>query len=287
MVVNYQLFTRLKTIILTSFFSILLVQVVVYFSPENQGWWNSPYFSWGNMLQFVFIDQILIECFSVFITFICLRQYAQFFKLENVVLSRVGIIKYELTFLPVALLAFFIFNPITQTLRFLYDYIPELIWEDYWKGYFYSIKLYLTYLPIVFLQVYAVLNINLFKNYAIHLKINHSTEDEIQFIKVNTPHGHKLVDQKEIIYVQKIDRKYHIVTVKDSYTTNLTISQLEKLLSQSAFIRVNRSTLIKINKIDFYAYWKNDKYNVRLESGEEFTMSRQRLNKIKHRLVIK
>ena len=208
--VDYKFITRPGTVVLTSSLSMLLVSAIVYFSPENQGWWNSPDFSWSNMLQFVLVDQILIECCSVYITFWLLIKYTRIFRLVSIRYSLRDIIKYELAFLPLVLGAFFVFNPITQTIRFFYHVfiLSYHDWNLYWKEYFYSGKLYLIYLPLVFIQVYGILNFALIRNYASYIKENKTGPVDKVFIKVASENGNTLINQADIVYCEKVERSY-------------------------------------------------------------------------------
>ncbi len=276
MVINYGIFTRLKTILLTSIFSVLVINIIVYLSPENQGWWNSSHFTWINLLQFLLIDQILIECVSVLITFFLLTKYAQAFNLSDYPASKKSIIRYQVAFLPVALLAFFAFNPVTLTLRFFYHYLPDLDWSEY----FYSTDLYLTYLPIVFIQVYTVLNINLTSQYSNEITLK-DPDEERSLLEIRTENGVRFIAADHIIYGKKDKRKTIVATAEGKHFTNLSISELEETLPKNDFIRINRATIVQLAVIDQYAYWENDKYVLTIKNGEQFIVSRQRLKSIK------
>lgn len=124
-----------------SFLSTMLISALVYLNPSNYGWWNSPEFSWTNVFQFIFIDQILIEYVSVWISLFLLKNYADLLKLDKVKTTARGIFQYQLLFSPIPLLAFFFFNPFTQTLRFLYHYWPQPDWAVYWENDKYVVRL--------------------------------------------------------------------------------------------------------------------------------------------------
>ena len=281
--IDYNRIISIRVILLTSSISVLLINTLVYLNPSNHGWWNSPEFSWFNTLQFIFIAQLMIECISVFIILLMLKIYAEKFKLTEVKTNRSAIVKYELVFLPVPFLAFFIFNPFTQTVRFLYHDFPGLDWSVYMEEYFYSLELYLTYLPVNFLQAYSVLNYNLFiqKN-----RIDKSSDRELDkaFIEVYTSQGKTLINKIDIKYCIKKGRKYWIYTDSNSYNSHLTISKLEAILSPDKYVRINRATIVKIDAIKNYSFWENDKYILRLVDDHEFIMSRNRLRLIKKRL---
>jgi len=284
MKVSYSILLKPKNILLTSAIFTLVIQFIVYLHPSNQGWWNNENFSWLNLLQFVFIDQILIECITVGILFSLIYGYTHLLRLYSVNLNFRGIAAYELSFLPIVLLAFFVFNPFTQTIRFLYLNLPNPDWNEYFSEYLFAKQLYFTYTPIIFLITYAVVNINLVTTYL--KKKSHETpsSDNKLFIKVHSAFGDKLLDIEAIEYIERLGRKYAIQTSSGTYFITKTMNELEQELPDDMFVRINRSTLVRINEVDHYAYWENDKYTLKLKSGRDFVMSRQRLNKIKEQL---
>lgn len=285
MPINHRFFTRMATIVVTAVLSMLIILIITYFSPSNRGWWVSPEFTWSNLLQFLFIDQILLECFSVSITFWFARILAEKTGWERIPDSRWGLVRYELLFLAVVLLAFFLFNPVTQTLRFLYHYLPDLDWSVYRADYGYSTELYLTYLPVVFLQVYGVVNINILRQ--IYGKSQESPtrkSPQRTLLEVRSELGRKMISLESIQYCERRERTYVIITSEGTFTTKNTLTKLEHILPPEDFVRINRSAIVRLEEIDFYSFWENDKYILKLRSGAEFVMSRQRLNRIKDQL---
>lgn len=278
--IDYSRLLSIKLILLTSTLSVLILLTAVYLHPANQGWWSSPQFSWSNLFRFIFLDQILIECITVFIIMVLIKFYGEKLNLTLVKADGRGIAKYQLYFLPIPFLAFFLFNPFTQTIRFFYHYFPDPDWAVYWEEYFYSPSLYLTYLPLSFLQVYGVLNYNLLTQ----MNRKRRQEPVRSFIEVKTSLGKRLIDKKEIIYCEKRKRKYMVYSGSGSFTVPFTISKLENMLPSDEFVRVNRAVIVKIDAIRSYSFWENDKYVVRIEGDHEFVMSRKRLNRIRDRL---
>jgi len=284
MKVDFSFLLKWKTILIAAGISTLLIQVIVYFHPSNMGWWNSAEFSWLNLLQFVLVDQLLIECITVTILFWLITKFTQWLKLNQVKLKAKNIILYQLSFLPLVLVAFFFFNPFTQTVRFLYLNIGQLNWDEYFDEYLFTQSLYLTYTPFVFFLTYAVINIALARAYFDHKLEKEHTHTDRLFLKVNGTHGNKLLDIQDIDYIEKQDRKYFIFSNDSSFSINKTIAELEKELPPKDFVRINRSTIVKLDTIAHYAFWENDKYVLKLNNGKEFIMSRQRLNSIKDQL---
>ena len=280
--VGYHRILNFKVVIATTLASVLFINAFIYFSPLNSGWWHSSQFSVVNLLRFLFIDQTLVELVTVFILVLLIKVYAEQLLPEKLVLNKRSILKYELLFLPISFLAFFVFNPFTQTLRFLIDYFPHWNWAIYFDEYFYSIELYLIYLPISLQQTYIIVNYNLFKAIS-QSKLLLSTAREFSSVEANTPTGKRMIPISDIIYCKRLNRKSWLFTANDSYKVLKSISELEQILG-TEFIRINRSTIVKMADIESYAFWENDKYVVKMNNGLDFTMSRERLNKIKSKL---
>ncbi|MEM9078343.1 MAG: LytTR family DNA-binding domain-containing protein [Bacteroidota bacterium] len=217
------------------------------------------------------------------ITFHFLRQYLIFFGINTLPTDKLSFIKYQLTVLPVILFAFFIFNPFTQTLRFLYEHFSDLNWSVYWEEYFYSTELYLTYLPIVFIQVYAVVNINILRHFSKDTELN-ITQTQSSFMEIRSDQGVQLLAINDLLFFEKKGRKTIMTTMDGNYTTNLTIVELEKTLSRDLFVRVNRSAIVSLKHVDHYSFWENEKYILKLKTGKEFIMTRQRLKGLRERL---
>jgi DNA-binding LytR/AlgR family response regulator len=57
----------------------------------------------------------------------------------------------------------------------------------------------------------------------------------------------------EILYVESLREYIRIVTKSKSVITKLPLGQIEELLSDGSFIRVHRSFIVSINKIDIFS----------------------------------
>ena len=58
-----------------------------------------------------------------------------------------------------------------------------------------------------------------------------------------------LIDIRKIIYIESVDRQCFLYTEKNIYETNLKLYELEQQLNEFGFIRINKSTLINLQKI--------------------------------------
>ncbi|OJJ21432.1 hypothetical protein BKI52_12845 [marine bacterium AO1-C] len=273
--------------------TILLYLGLFYFHPANQSWISSEHFSIANTLQFVLIDQMLIECVTAFILFWLIRIYARQFRLNEVTPNSAGKLKYFLKFLPLFLVAYFVFAPFTIGLRFLYHYFPTMPYEVYMKEYFFlNAQLYLTYLPPILVMGYGVLGYNLMKlsrhTQVVHLPVAPTPQTYFsRYLDAKDHEGEVLLEVNEIFRFQKIERKYYAINQEGQFVVNKTIQELEESLDPELFVRINRSVIINLNYLKNYAFWENEKYIVRLKDNSEFVMSRNRYNKIKTQLSLK
>ena len=290
--INYSYLKKWKPILLTTFLVEVVYQFIGYFHPENMEWLSSDQFSIGHALQYVLIDQALIECISVAILFQVIRIYGTKLRLFEVQLSPKELVKYELKFLPALLIAFFFFAPFTLTVRFLYHYLPDLNWDDYFEMYFYSTRLYLIYLAPVFFVGYVIINVNLIRNYNEQLsktgaqlskEKNRATRTRLW---ATDDFGEVFLDTNKIKWIERKDRKTFARVEDENYRLKENITQVEEKLSRDAFVRINRSVIVKLSEVLNYSFWENDKYVVRMKGTDiEFVMSRERLNKIKGRFL--
>lgn len=285
---NYDLLKKWKPIVVTALFIEFVYQAIIYLHPENLDWVGSEYFSLSNTLRFIFIDQFLIECATVAITFQLIRLYGSKLKLLDVKLNIRELFLYELKFLPVLLVSFFVFAPVTLTLRFLYHHYSYLNWDIYFEEYFYSTSLYFNYLTPVLLIGYIIINVNLIYQY--NLQLGETKQDLHEAKKVKTKNrlwasdefGELFLDTDKVQWIERESRKTFAITDTEKYRLKENITELEEKLDPNMFIRINRSAIVNLEFVLNYSFWENDKYVVRIkDSDKEFVMSRERLQKVK------
>jgi DNA-binding LytR/AlgR family response regulator len=135
------------------------------------------------------------------------------------------------------------------------------------------------------MQVYGVLTYLLINAYSSN-SFESQTSSSRQFIETQSETGNKFIGIEDILFAQKEDRKYYLRTDREKHRTKYTITELSKLLPSDQFIRINRATIVNISSIKGYSYWENDKYVLTLKSGDEFSMTRKRLNSVKNSLKL-
>ena len=289
---SYDFLKNWKVILLTTFLVNLFYQAVIYLHPQNLDWVGSEAFSYANLFHFLFIDQFLIELWTISILFFLMRTYAQLAKLNHLEMNVKDLFLYELRFLPLFLLAFLFFAPISLSLRYFLHHYPDWKAEVYFNEYFYSWKIYVNYLPVVLLAGYAVLNLNLLKLYQQQLDetkqdLDLARKPQIQERLVATDEvGQRLLEQHNIAWIERQDRKTFAFSHEEKLRLKENLSELEGKLNPDKFVRINRSTLINLDYLHNYSFWENDKYVVRLKGyDKEFIMSRNRLKKLKDRFI--
>ena len=292
---NYKLLKKPKTVLLTTAFVVVAYNTLAYFHPTNQGWIEGEGFSWTNLIKFILIDQFLIELITISILFFLIRFYTKWQRLYELHLSAVAISKYLLRFLPVFLVAFFIFNPFTQSARFLLNEYGNWEMNIYLNDYLLNWKLYIVYLIPVFLGGYGVLLYNLMILHSQQLAQAGHQIEQLNTIKryptkliVLDDWGEVPLNTDSVIWFEKEERKYYAHALTGKFKTRETISELESSLDPSKFVRINRSVIVNVSYILNYSFWENEKYVLRLKdkANTEFTMSRERLNKIKAQLKL-
>lgn len=292
MLLRYDFLKNWKVILLTTFLVSLFYQAVIYLHPENLDWVGSESFTYSNLFHFLFIDQFLIEIWTISILFFLIRMYAKFLKLEYLELKVKELVLYELKFLPLFLLAFLFFAPFSLSLRYFLHHYPEWIPEIYFNEYFYSWKIYINYLPVVLLAGYSILNVNLLRLYQEQLE---ETKQDLDFARkpqikerlaATDELGQRLLELDKIAWIERIDRKTFAFIQDEQLRLKENLSELEAKLNPDKFVRINRSTLINLDYLQNYSFWENDKYIVRLKGQDrEFIMSRNRMKKLKDTFI--
>ena len=289
---TYDFLQNWRVILITTFLVSLFYQAIIYLHPENLDWVGSEAFSYANLFHFLFIDQFLIEICTISILFFLIRMYAQLLKLEHLELQLKELVLYELKFLPLFLLAFLFFAPFSLSLRYLLHHSAEWKPEVYFNQYFYSWKIYINYLPVIFMAGYAILNVNLIRLYQQQLDKTRQDLDQARKIQVQDrlaatdEIGQRLLEQDKIAWIERLERKTFAFSQQEKLRLKENLSELEAKLNPDKFVRINRSTLINLDYLNNYSFWENDKYVVRLKGYErEFIMSRNRLKKLKDRFI--
>lgn len=111
---------------------------------------------------------VLPEICTLYILSFLIDIFHRFFGIRKINFSILAIISYELKFLPLFLVSFFLFFPITLHVRFLLREFPHYSFTRYLDAYIlhgFTIETYLLYLPFVIILGYILLNISLIRDF--------------------------------------------------------------------------------------------------------------------------
>ncbi len=255
----------------------------------------------GGAFQYIgilFRSLFIPELFTLFITVTLINRFHSFRRLYVVENTWNSIGRYELQFLPVLAIAFFVFNPITQTVRYLIDTFPTYSWSNYWQGYIlhtFSWSVYFKYLFPVLLIGYIALNISLLKDYlqqrreaqeaaeaeaarasqealALHATFTPkpvAPSPYLSYLKGKSALGELDFSVNDVYYFTVEDRFYYAESLKERYLVGKTLNELEAELDPTQFFRIKRDYIVNRQAVLNYAYWENGKYIVRLNTLDQ------------------
>jgi len=103
--------------------------------------------------------------------------------------------------------------------------------------------------------------------------ISGKKEDKIYFLK-----------PEEVLYFDTVDEKVFIYTIDSIYETNLKLYEIEERFSGTSIIRVSKSTVLNLLKIDYVSPLSNGRIEAMLQNGEKVIISRQYVPVFKNKL---
>lgn len=93
-----------------------------------------------------------------------------------------------------------------------------------------------------------------------------------------------LIDLKSVLYVESLERNTFIYTDDDVYESNYRLYELESMLGECNFVRVNKSTLLNLNKIKSIKSDIDRRIRVTLENGYQLIISRSYAEEFKSKI---
>ena len=79
----------------------------------------------------------------------------------------------------------------------------------------------------------------------------------------------------DVCYIEAVDNKVFLYTVKQVYETRQKLYELEELLKEKYFLRVSKSLLLNLMKVRSIKPALNGRFAAVLQSGEEIIISRK------------
>lgn len=96
----------------------------------------------------------------------------------------------------------------------------------------------------------------------------------------------KIIPAEEIFYIEAFDDYVKIFTEKDCFLKKKTMSELEKQLNESEFMRCHRSFIIQLKKVTRVEPYEKLKYLALLANGKKIPISRSGYARLKEILGI-
>lgn len=90
-----------------------------------------------------------------------------------------------------------------------------------------------------------------------------------------------LLPKRSVIWVGVEDRLVFLHTGDERYLSDRTIGELEEMLRDGGFVRVNRSDLVNLEHVREMAPWMSGTWRITLSNGAELSVSRDRVRNLK------
>ena len=120
--------------------------------------------------------------------------------------------------------------------------------------------------------------------------IDDKLDNIIQYIKQNMlsiigmRDGHtKVILTDDVYYFDSTDERTFIYLESDVYECSLKLYELEQQLSGANFVRISKSCIVNLMKLDSVRPLINSRYEAKLENGEKLIISRHYLPDFKRR----
>ena len=97
----------------------------------------------------------------------------------------------------------------------------------------------------------------------------------------------RLIDLKSILYVETVERNSFIYTEDGVFESPLRLYELEAMLAEHNFFRINKSTLLNLNKIESLKSDIDRRIRVRLKNGYQLIISRAYAEEFKTKLGVR
>ena len=96
-----------------------------------------------------------------------------------------------------------------------------------------------------------------------------------------------LVDRREVLYIESVDKQCFLYTADEMYETNLKLYELEEILNVVGFFRCAKSQIINIAKIKSLCPDFGGRIEAEMENGEKIIISRQYAKSFRERIGIR
>ncbi len=90
-----------------------------------------------------------------------------------------------------------------------------------------------------------------------------------------------LLAKRSVIWIGVEDRLVFLHTANERYLSDRPIGELEEMLKDGGFVRVNRSDLVNLEHVREMAPWMSGTWRITLSNGAELRVSRDRVRNLK------
>ncbi|NKB87089.1 MAG: response regulator [Acidobacteria bacterium] len=97
-------------------------------------------------------------------------------------------------------------------------------------------------------------------------------------LRLAVPDGEatRLLDVDQVDWIEAVDYYARIHSADATHLLKSSLTRLESQLDPSRFVRIHRSTIVNLDRIDRLAPWRGGSYAVLLQDGTRLTLSRRR-----------
>lgn len=89
----------------------------------------------------------------------------------------------------------------------------------------------------------------------------------------------------DVFYIESVDKKTFVYGETEVYQTGLRLAELEKMLSHAGFVRVSKSVILNIEKLQGVKNLANSRLEAFLSNNERICVSRKYLKEIRKVLL--
>lgn len=116
--------------------------------------------------------------------------------------------------------------------------------------------------------------------------IKYASRGEDVYINVENSFGVKRINTRVIEYIEALDNDVFVVLGKERYYVLEKLYVLESLLEEKNFVRVSKSFLVNIAKIDYIKPLINSKLKLVMCNGDAIEVNRTYIKSFKERMKL-
>lgn len=93
-----------------------------------------------------------------------------------------------------------------------------------------------------------------------------------------------IIKLEDVLYFDTVDEKVFIYTADGVYETVLRLYEIEDRFAETSMLRISKSAVLNINKIEYVSPLLNGRIEAVLQNGEKIIISRQYVPVFKRKL---